>query len=113
MSFVWDENCENAFQTIKEQLMSSPVLAFPEPNGDYILYTDASDVGVGAVLVQEDGEGEERVISYASKLPQRLPQRKKHTLLFGLCNISIPMCTDERWSYILYRSQGSKVVEKR
>ena len=67
MSFVWDKNCENAFQTIKEQLMSSPVLAFPEPNGDYILYTDASDVGVGAVLVQEDGEGEERVISYASK----------------------------------------------
>ena len=67
MPFVWDENCENAFQTIKEQLMSSPVLAFPEPNGDYILYTDASDVGVGAVLVQEDGEGEERVISYASK----------------------------------------------
>ena len=67
MPFVWDENCENAFQTIKEQLMSSPVLAFPEPNGDYILYTDASDVGVGAVLVQEDEGGEERVISYASK----------------------------------------------
>ena len=67
MPFVWDENCENAFQTIKEQLMSSPVLAFPEPNGDYILYTDASDVGVGAVLVHEDEGGEERVISYASK----------------------------------------------
>jgi hypothetical protein len=108
MPFVWDENCENAFQTIKEQLMSSPVLAFPEPNGDYILYTDASDVGVGAVLVQEDGEGEEgRRELYLmhrkrSQVQRRtgLPQRKKHTLLFGLSNISIPMCTDERWSYI-------------
>ena len=47
MPFVCDENCEtDAFQTIKEQLMSSPVLAFPEPDGDYILYTDASGVGV-------------------------------------------------------------------
>ena len=47
--------------------MSSQVLAFPEPDGDYILYTDASDVGVGAVLAQEDVEGKEKVISYASK----------------------------------------------
>ncbi len=65
--FVWDKNCETAFQTLKEQLVSSPVLAFPETDGDYILYTDASNIGVGAVLAQEDGEGRERVISYASK----------------------------------------------
>ena len=65
--FVWDKNCETTFQTLKEQLVSSPVLAFPETDGDYILYTDASNNGVGAVLAQEDGEGRERVISYASK----------------------------------------------
>ncbi len=61
--FVWDKNCETAFQTLKEQLVSSPVLAFPETDGDYILYTDASNIEVGAVLAQEDGEGRERVIS--------------------------------------------------
>ena len=44
--------------------MLSPILAFPVPDSDYILYTDASDVEVGVVLAQE---GEERVISYASK----------------------------------------------
>ena len=55
-------------KTDKEQLMSSPVLAFPEPNGDYILYTDASDVGVGAVLVQEDGEGESYILCIESVL---------------------------------------------
>ena len=40
--FEWDKNCETAFQTLKEQLVSSPVLAFPETDGDHILYTDAS-----------------------------------------------------------------------
>ena len=46
--------------------MLSPILAFPLPDTDYILFTDASNVGAGAVLAQEDGGGE-RVISYASK----------------------------------------------
>ena len=66
MKFVWTKECETSFLTWKEQLVSSPILAFPVPDSDYILYTDASDVGVGAVLAQE-GEEEERVISYASK----------------------------------------------
>ena len=67
MKFEWTKECDTAFLTLKEQLVSSPILAFPMPDSDYILYTDASDVGVGVVLAQEDGEGEERVISYASK----------------------------------------------
>ncbi|CAB3996822.1 Transposon Ty3-G Gag-Pol poly [Paramuricea clavata] len=76
MSFVWDENCENAFQTIKEELMSSPVEVFPEPNGDFILFTDASVVGVGTVLVQEDGEGEKRVVYLMHRKPSQLKNVK-------------------------------------
>lgn len=65
--FVWDKNCEIAFETLKEQLISFPVLGFPELEGYYILYTDASDVGVGEVLAQKNESGEEGVISYTSK----------------------------------------------
>ena len=64
--FVWNTNCELAFEVLKEQLVS-PVLGFPNLDGDYILYTDASDVGVGAVLAQENEQGDIYVISYASK----------------------------------------------
>ena len=64
--FDWDKNCQNAFEQLKEQLLSAPVLAFPDLNGDYILYTDASDVGIVAVLTQKDESGEERVVSFAS-----------------------------------------------
>ena len=41
-------------------------MAAPSPNRPYILYTDASDFGVGAILVQEDDTGVERVIQYVS-----------------------------------------------
>ena len=65
--FDWDNNCQKAFEQLKEQLLSAPVLAFPDLNGDYILYTDASDVGIGAVLTQKDENEEEKVVSFASK----------------------------------------------
>ena len=65
--FLWDKNCEHAFETLKEQLISTSVLGFPNQERDYILYNDASDVGVGAVLDQKNGSEEEKVISYASK----------------------------------------------
>jgi hypothetical protein len=44
----WDKTCQNAFEQLKEQLLSAPVLAFSDLNGHYILYTDASDVGIPA-----------------------------------------------------------------
>ncbi len=65
--FAWDKNCQHAFEQLKEQLISAPVLAFPDLNGDYILYTDARDVSMGAVLTQKDENDEEKVVSFASK----------------------------------------------
>ena len=55
-----------AFQKLKDGLVSAPVLGYPDPNLQYILDTDASAVGVGAVLSQVQ-DGEERVIAYYSK----------------------------------------------
>ena len=65
--FCWIERCDNAFEKLKEQLASAPVLVFPMLNEDYVLYTDASEVGIGAVLCQETDDGDEKVISFASK----------------------------------------------
>ena len=65
--FIWNFHCDDAFQKLKEQLRTSPVLAFPNLEGQFVLYTDASNVGIGTVLAQRSPVGEERVISYASK----------------------------------------------
>lgn len=57
---------ESAFRTFLKMLASPPVLAYPDFNKPFILTTDASVFGLGAVLSQMQN-GEERVISYASR----------------------------------------------
>ena len=64
--FIWSETCEKAFQELKQKLISAPILAFPEDEGEMWLDTDASAHAMGAVLSQMQG-GEERVLAYASK----------------------------------------------
>lgn len=64
--FSWSDECERAFQTLKNALSSSPVLAYPTQNDKYILDTDASNESMGAVLSQIQN-GEELVIAYFSK----------------------------------------------
>ncbi|HSN23183.1 MAG TPA: reverse transcriptase family protein, partial [Methylomicrobium sp.] len=64
--FVWEAAQENAFQTLKERLITAPILASPRDEGEYVLDTDASLYGLGAVLQQKQ-DGEIRVIAYASR----------------------------------------------
>ena len=51
-----------------------PIRAHPDFNKPFKLYTNASDIGLGAVLAQDDEEGKERVIAYEAKrlsVPER------------------------------------------
>jgi hypothetical protein len=64
--YVWTEECQHAFDQLKEALMTSPILSYPLPNKPFVLDTDASDKAVGAVLSQEQ-DGAEKVIAYMSK----------------------------------------------
>ena len=50
----WTSECEKAFQSLKEALCSRPILRSPDLDKEFILQTDASDRGVGAVLSQFD-----------------------------------------------------------
>ncbi|GFR07460.1 transposon Ty3-I Gag-Pol polyprotein [Trichonephila clavata] len=65
-SFVWTEECEVAFTSLKEALTAAPILSYPDPDKQFSLDTDASHANVGAVLSQEI-DGQERVIAYWSK----------------------------------------------
>lgn len=61
----WGENQQAGFVKLKKCLTTSPVLACPDFDLDFVLQTDASDTGIGAVLTQNI-VGEECVIAYAS-----------------------------------------------
>lgn len=65
--FVWTEQHENAFQQIRELLISPPVLCAPQGSGDFHLYSDTSRHCTGSVLMQDIG-GQQRVIGYYSKI---------------------------------------------
>ena len=72
--FVWTDECDAAFRVLKEKLMSAPVLCYPKFSAPFILTTDASEVGLGAVLTQEE-DGQERVVAYASRSLSKVERR--------------------------------------
>ena len=63
--FRWDDDQQNAFENIKQALMSAPVLTIPNNQDAFILDTDASEFAIGAELLQVQN-GEERCIGYCS-----------------------------------------------
>jgi hypothetical protein len=62
----WTPTCQQAFDKLKTILTGPEVMAYPKEQGEFILDTDACDVGIGAVLSQLQ-EGKERVVAYASR----------------------------------------------
>nr|GFC74037.1 putative reverse transcriptase domain-containing protein [Tanacetum cinerariifolium] len=61
IKFEWGDKQEAAFQLLKQKLCSVPILALPEGSEDFIVYCDASNKGLGTMLMQR-----EKVILYAS-----------------------------------------------
>lgn len=64
--WIWDQPQETAFREIKRKLVSTEVLAHYDPNSHSTVAADASQYGLGAVLLQMDKEGNRRPIAYAS-----------------------------------------------
>src|SRR4051812_32339267 len=65
--FEWTEKQQNAFNRLKNCLINAPILQYPNFDETFYLYTDASEIGLGAVLTQKDKEGREHPIAYASR----------------------------------------------
>ena len=60
--YVWTEEREEAFQTLKQKLVTAPMLVQPNITKPFEVYCDASNIGLGCVLMQEG-----HVIAYASR----------------------------------------------
>ena len=65
-SFTWTEEAQEAFESLKQHLSSTPILAFPDVTEPFNLYTDAKLTAMGAVFAQVR-DGKERANCYASK----------------------------------------------
>jgi hypothetical protein len=54
VKFVWSEECDKAFHTLREHLTSTPVLTQPDMSKPFEVFCDASGTGLGCVLMQEN-----------------------------------------------------------
>ena len=71
VTFEWTEQCQKAFNHLRELLMEYPILCYPDPKQGYGLYTDASGIGWSGVLMQEHkdekGKTKHHPICYVSR----------------------------------------------
>ena len=65
-SFLWTEDCQKAFDTLKKALTEAPILAYPDFTQSFQLATDASNDAIGMVLGQKQN-GREVVIAHAGR----------------------------------------------
>ena len=78
----WDESEERAFHALKSKLCNFPILRLPDLTKKFVLRTDASDTGVGAILLQEH-ENEKFPVSYASR--KLLDREKSYSVIEKEC----------------------------
>ncbi|GJR22812.1 putative reverse transcriptase domain-containing protein [Tanacetum coccineum] len=91
--YEWDEEEKEAFQLLKQILCSTPILALPKVNEDFMVYCDASLNGLGSVLMQRD-----KVIAYASRqLKTHEENYMTHDLELGVVVFALRL-----WIHYLY-----------
>lgn len=67
VEFCWTAECQEAFTTLKQKLITAPVLAYPSFTKDFVLEIDAITHGLGAVLAQLQEDGQTHPVAYASR----------------------------------------------
>ncbi|WMV50724.1 hypothetical protein MTR67_044109, partial [Solanum verrucosum] len=91
--FIWSDACEKSFQELKDRLTSSPVLTLPEGTNGFVVYYDASRVGLGCVFMQIG-----KVIAYDSRqLKVHEKNYPSHDLEFAAVAFALKI-----WRHYLY-----------
>uniref|UniRef100_A0A0W0FFR7 Reverse transcriptase/retrotransposon-derived protein RNase H-like domain-containing protein n=1 Tax=Moniliophthora roreri TaxID=221103 RepID=A0A0W0FFR7_MONRR len=75
--FEWTMACQITFDLLKKKFLSEPVLLMPDTDKPFIIEADASKWAMGAVLRQQEADGEWHPYGYLSKLPSPTEQNYK------------------------------------
>ena len=66
-SLTLNKEAKEAFKVLKKAIMTAPVLAYPDPNKEYLLEMDASKLSLGAVLSQRQSDGRYHLVAFGSQ----------------------------------------------
>src|SRR3954463_751465 len=95
-AFIWDAKCEEGFQELKRRLTSAPILILPSPTESFVVYCDASLMGLGGVLMQN-----QQVVAYASR-QLKVHERNYPTHDLELATVVFVL---KLWRHYLYGSR--------
>ena len=95
----WTPGCQEAFEALKEHCCTTPVPGYANYKKPFRLHIDASDLGLGAVLYQQDETGKNRVIAYASRT---LSQAEKNYPAHKLEFLALKWAVTSRFHEYLY-----------
>ncbi|XP_052623525.1 transposon Ty3-I Gag-Pol polyprotein isoform X1 [Lactuca sativa] len=98
VAFDWEEKQERAFQTLKRALCTTPILSLPKGIEDFVVYCDASNQGLGCVLMQRG-----KVIAYASR------QLKTHEVNYTIHDLELGAVVFalKIWRHYLYGTKST------
>ncbi|KAL4583755.1 hypothetical protein LXL04_008338 [Taraxacum kok-saghyz] len=98
VAFDWEDKQEESFQKLKHMLCTAPILSLPEGTEDFVVYCDASNQGLGCVLMQRN-----KVIAYASRqLKVNEVNYTTHDLELGAVIFALKI-----WRHYLYGTKST------
>ncbi|PKA51592.1 putative mitochondrial protein [Apostasia shenzhenica] len=96
VKFIWSDECEKRLQELKIRLTSAPILTIPSGSKGFVIYNDASQQGLGCVLMQYG-----KVIAYASRQLKGYEQNYSiHDLELATVVFALKI-----WRHYLYRKK--------
>ena len=98
----WTDGCQRAFEKLKNLCTDSPILAYANYKKPCQLQTNASDLGLGAVLYQKSDDGKQRVIAYPS---QSLSHTERNYPAHKLVFLALKWAVTNRFHKYLYGGQ--------
>ena len=101
----WTEAADSAFEHLKKLCTSTPILAYPDYKLPFVLHTDSSSEGLGAVLYQKQ-DGKLRVIAYASR---SVSKSESHYPAHKLEFLALKWAVCEKFNKYLYGSNTFEV----
>ena len=96
---IWSEKEENAFVKLKNMLCSKPIIQIPDFEKAFIIQVDASEVGIGTVLLQEH-DGKLLPVSFASR--KLLPRERKYAIMEKEC-LAVVYAVQKYYEYLYGR----------
>ena len=105
--WIWEKEQQQAFESLRESLSSASILSYPDFDLPFEVHTDASSVGLGAVLYQLQ-QGKYRVIAYASR---GLNKSESHYPAHKLEFLSLKWAVTEKFQEYLYGKKFTVITD--